>query len=78
MNKEGKNMEEEVKYEKPPLGLVPRFVVAQKRACDILDAMRRYAGAGMEIPDEWRDELADLLDDPDIWKKPEWKKGGAK
>lgn len=65
-------------YEKPPLGLVPRSIVAARRTCEILGAMRRYAEAGMEIPQEWREELDDLLDDPEIWKKPEWKKGGKK
>lgn len=48
---------------KPPLGLVPRFVVVKNRTVEILEAMLRYASAGYRIPQEWREELDDLLDD---------------
>ncbi len=58
-------------YVKPPLGLVPRFVVVQRRTLDILDAMRRYVEAGMSIPVEWRKELEKNLDDTEVWRKPE-------
>lgn len=58
-------------YIKPPLGLVPRFVIVQSRTMDILDAMRRYVAAGMAIPEEWRKELNTCLDDTKIWRKPE-------
>lgn len=54
---------EEVVYRKPPLGLVPRFVVVEHRTVEILEAMRRYAAEGYKVPMEWRDELAELLNE---------------
>jgi hypothetical protein len=52
---------------KPPLGLMPRRVWddlnpdpselrRQMRRCDVEDAIARYAGASLDIPDEWLDE----------------------
>ena len=54
-------------YVKPPLGLVPRFIVVEKRTVEILEAMIRYASAGYRIPQEWREELDYLLDETQ-WK----------
>ena len=56
--------------QKPPLGLRPKFIVAEGRTVEILEAMKRYAERGMEIPQEWRDELDAWLDDCDLWKHP--------
>lgn len=54
---------EEVVHKKPPLGIVPRFIVVEQRTIEILEAMRRYAAEGYKVPLEWREELDDLLDD---------------
>jgi hypothetical protein len=48
------------KVEVPPLGLRPRFIVAEERAKEIVVAMERYYDANKEIPIEWHDELEEL------------------
>lgn len=48
-------------YEKPPLGLRPRFVVRQQRVREILEAIDRYNSAGKATPVEWGEELILLL-----------------
>jgi len=45
---------------KPPLGLVPQFLVKCKRARDIKAAVLRYLRADMPIPAEWVEEYNDL------------------
>ncbi len=54
----------------PPLGLMPREIHIQKRAADILEAMLRYVREGLEIPQDWRDELENHLDDREVWHTP--------
>lgn len=54
---------------RPPLGLRPRFILVAERTTEILEAMLRYVREGYEIPQEWREELGDLLDDTDAWKE---------
>ena len=58
---------EEVVHKKPPLGLVPRFIIVEKRTAEILEAMQRYVAEGYKVPEEWRDELEELLNEPH-WK----------
>lgn len=48
--------------QKPPIGIEPRIVVEARRTVEILQAMTRYIQADIPIPDEWRDELDELLD----------------
>lgn len=50
----------DIPNEKPPLGLRPRFIVAELRAQEIVVAMERYHDAKKEIPQEWHEELAEL------------------
>ena len=47
--------------EKPPIGLRPKYVLDYERKTEILDAMERYANAGVPIPMEWVTELRELL-----------------
>ena len=49
------------KYEKPPLGLEPRWLHDSCRITDILNAMERYADSNMPIPKVWIEELKELL-----------------
>lgn len=63
------------KGDKPPIGLRPKFVAEQHRAIEILDAMRRYAEHGFEVPLEWREELEGIMNDPSIWKRKSEKEG---
>lgn len=46
---------------KPPIGLMPRWVHDMQRAVDLVNAIDRYANAGMSIPKEWIDELKDKV-----------------
>jgi hypothetical protein len=51
--------------EKPPIGLMPKYVWQQKvqheRLLDVLNAVLRYSLAGKTIPEEWLAELGTLL-----------------
>lgn len=46
---------------KPPMGLIPRFVVEERRLRDIDAAIGRYVAHLMPIPPEWLDEREYLL-----------------
>ncbi len=46
--------------QRPPLGLKPKNIHDTIRALDIMDAMERYAKAGMAVPLEWVSELKEL------------------
>ena len=46
---------------KPPIGLRPRWLVDMHRTVEILAAMQRYVPDGFPVPEEWVDELNDLL-----------------
>jgi hypothetical protein len=48
------------KTKKPPIGLKPRWLHDEQRAADIRDAVRRYAAAGKDIPQECLDEHNEL------------------
>jgi len=47
---------------KPPLGIIPRFIVAEHRLFDIAQATARFAAAGRPIPIEWATEFLDLAE----------------
>jgi len=46
---------------KPPLGLTPRWFLNLQRTREIIAAMDRYVEAGLVIPEEWTDELNELI-----------------
>jgi hypothetical protein len=46
---------------RPPLGLRPRFIVAEHRVAEIDAAIQRYEDAGWEVPAVWTAERAELL-----------------
>jgi len=58
-------------HDKPPLGLMPRHIyqlqeaqamaaMQDQRRIEILEAVRRYAAAGRDIPNAWMVEYLDL------------------
>lgn len=55
-----------VYHEVPPLGLTPKdaweAICKRDRVFDILDAMHRYSDARKPIPNEWVEELGNLLE----------------
>ena len=47
--------------QKPPIGLIPRYIHDGKRIDEILNAIERYTDANMPIPKSWIEELRDIL-----------------
>jgi hypothetical protein len=47
-------------YEKPPLGLVPRYIREKQRLQEIIEAMDRFEKAGKEISYGWLQEYHEL------------------
>lgn len=46
---------------KPPLGLRPRFIVAEHRLDEINAAIARYVAASVPVPQDWVDEYNELV-----------------
>ncbi len=47
--------------QKPPIGLRPRFIADELRVAEILQAVMNYGIYHRPIPDEWLEELRELL-----------------
>lgn len=52
----------ETKVERPPLGLIPRWVKDEQRYIEVCAAISRYYNAGKKIPIEWIEEYNELID----------------
>lgn len=50
-----------MQYEKPPIGIMPRYIYESNRINDILSAIERYTEKGIPIPMEWIEELKELF-----------------
>lgn len=65
--------------EKPPLGIVPRWIWIEHRMRDIHEGVERFRSAGKDIPHEWVSELT-WLDSEHTRAITEWrdrnKRGG--
>lgn len=48
-------------YKLPPIGPVPRFIVEEQRAKELLDVIGRYMTSEYPISTEWWDELKCLV-----------------
>lgn len=46
---------------KPPIGILPKFIHDEQRLHEIAAAIQRYASNRLEIPTEWIKEYNDLL-----------------
>lgn len=60
---------------RPPLGLRPKWIVAEHRRAEILEAMQRFEKDGVGVPDEWYIELGEIvgyLNSRKKEKKPEF------
>ena len=53
--------EEKPKCEKPPLGVMPKYIWDKKRLSDLTSAIQRYIDAEKAIPKEWVDEYNELI-----------------
>ncbi|MBR8344215.1 hypothetical protein [Burkholderia ambifaria] len=49
--------------EKPPLGLVPKYIHDERRMKDILGALERYSDASLPVPTEWVQELSSIINE---------------
>ena len=56
-----KFLDSELKCEKPPLGVMPKYFWDKKRVSDLVSAMQRYIDAEKPIPKEWVDEYNELM-----------------
>lgn len=50
------------KYVRPPIGLRPRWIVAEHRLIEIEEAIQRYTAVNKNIPIEWVSEKYELID----------------
>lgn len=50
------------KCEKPPLGIMPKYIWDKKREKELSQAMIRYISYGKEIPAEWVEEYNELAE----------------
>ena len=50
-----------LKVEKPPIGLVPKFVRDKERYLEVCGAISRYYEEGLEIPIGWVEEYNELI-----------------
>lgn len=48
--------------EPSPLGITPRFIMAENRFADIDDAIKRFVEAYQPIPVEWIEERNEIID----------------
>jgi hypothetical protein len=53
--------------QKPPLGLMPRWISVSNRASAIVAAITRYNAVSEPVPQCWREELAEL----NVWLEKE-------
>ena len=59
---ENKNMDSNsIDNRKPPLGLCPRFLRKEQRVQEICAAIIRFHTAGKKVPEEWLEELVELV-----------------
>ena len=59
----GDYWKKEIKFERPPLGLIPRWVQVEQRYGAVCAAISRYYNAGKKIPIEWIEEYNELIDE---------------
>lgn len=61
-NREDRVMPENLRVDKPPLGLIPRFIRDEQRLEEIDEAIARYMAADppWPIPQEWMQERVEI------------------
>ena len=55
--------------QRPPLGLMPQNLFLEHRMSEVTSAIKRYKKANKLVPSQWYDELNDLREFFDIFKK---------
>lgn len=46
--------------DKPPLGVLPKFLWDEQRMVDLTEAINRFMDANEPVPSEWVQELAEI------------------
>lgn len=49
-----------MKYEKPPIGIMPKWLWEEQRLHDLHSAIQRYLDVGMTVNPEWIEEYNEL------------------
>jgi hypothetical protein len=49
-----------IRKERNPIGITPRYIHDELRCVSLVEAMMRYAHAGLRIPKDWIEELEHL------------------
>lgn len=52
----------ETEINRPPLGLIPKWIRQEERLKEVKEAMLRYLDANLEIPTEWGEEYEELIE----------------
>lgn len=50
-----------MKANRPPIGIMPRWIWEEKRFYELREAIARYYDAGCRIPPEWIEEYNDMV-----------------
>lgn len=50
-----------LRNERPPIGIMPRYIWEEKRIDDIREAINRYSEKALPIPSQWIEEYNDLV-----------------
>jgi len=48
--------------DRPPLGIMPRYIHLELRRKDIIAAIRRYLDAEIKVPAEWVEEVNEITE----------------
>lgn len=54
---------------KPPIGLIPKKIVDERRMKEVVRAIASYFDQGLKIPLEWISEYNELLEKLDTYEK---------
>lgn len=49
-----------IEFNRPPLGIVPKYIWQDKRRSEIIQAICRYLNVNLPVPVEWIEEYNEL------------------
>jgi len=56
---------EHLMYNRPPMGVKPKWLIDEQRKSDLSEAILRFVRAGYEVPTAWIIEYAHLINQAD-------------
>lgn len=51
------NIKVNISVDRPPIGIIPRYLWIEQRKSELISAINRYMKAGVKVPVEWLEEL---------------------